>query len=65
MLQQLLTADVFSFIPGRHHADFVGIKANPFEDLDQAKLRTYVLSWGKTYAAWQRAGYSRLYVIPR
>lgn len=64
MLQQLLTADVCSWIPGRHHADFVGIKANPFDDVRQDKLRAYVLSWGQTYAAWQRAGYSRLYPIP-
>ena len=65
MLAQLLAADVFAVIPGRHHPDFAGIHANPFADVDQVKLRKYVLEWGETYAEWQFAGYSRLYPIPR
>jgi hypothetical protein len=65
MLTQLLTADVFSVRPGRHHPAFAGIDANPFADVDQAKLRKYVLSCGVKYTNWQMARYSRLYPIPR
>ena len=42
MMTDLVAANVFTSLPGRHHASFPNIKANPFDATNMAKMHTWL-----------------------
>ena len=42
MTTDLVAADVFTWMPGRHHASFRNIKANPFNATNMAKMHAWL-----------------------